>query len=146
MSLKGKRLYHGTSKKIKGEYLTPSKACRVFSNGKKITRCDRIPKVYTTTNINVAALFAANIPTRDAEILKKNKVIFYLRKKDLTRLKGPGYIYEVDTKGFKKGPRTKYNEYINKKQVQIIKKVRIANLYEYIMKDKNIMLLLEDRN
>jgi len=143
MSLKGKRLYHGTSKNIKGGKLNPSKACRTFkSTGKKI--CDRKPKVYTTSNEKVALLFSANIPYRDAEIQKNGKVVIFLGKKYLNYLKGPGYIYEVDKAGFKKGPRTKYDEYINNNRVKIIKKTFIPSVYKEVMKDKNIILVLDN--
>ena len=142
MTLRNKRLYHGTSKKIKGDYLRPSISCRTFSNGKTFKRCDRIPKVYTTSSRDVALLFSANIPARNAKIQKDGRVFFFIKKKDLNRFKGPGWIYEVEKKGFKKGPRTKYDEYVNTKRVKIIKKIRVPNLYKHIMKNPNIVLVM----
>lgn len=141
MSLRGKSLYHGTTRKIKGDRLSPSKSCRTIK-GRKF--CDRIPKVYTTTNKDVALLFAANIPFRDAEIMKSGKVVYYIGKKDLNRFKGPGWIYKVEKKGFKKGPRRKYDEYISISQVKIVKKIFVPNLYNYIMKRPNIILVMKD--
>ena len=140
MSLKGKHLYHGTPKKFKGMVLKPSKSCRVDKKGK--TFCDRRPKVFTTTNRDVALLFASKVPAKSAEI-GDGKVVYFFEKKYLNKLKGSGYIYEVDTIGFKKGPRKKYDEYISFSSVKVIKKIFVPNVYKEIMKDKNIILVLD---
>jgi len=142
MSLKGKRLYHGSARTIKGNKLKPHKACRInIITSKKI--CDRKPKVYTTSNEQVALLFASKVPYRDATIRKDGKVVIFMNKKYLNRLRNSGHIYEVDKAGFKKGPRTKYDEYVNNKKVKIINKTFIPSVYKAVMKDKNIVLVLE---
>jgi hypothetical protein len=140
MSLKGKRLYHGTDRKIKEDRLRPSKSCRTIK-GKKF--CDRVPKVYTTSNDKIALIFASQVPSVHA-VIRGDKVIYYLYKKDFDKLKSAGYIYEVEKKGFKKGPRTKYDEYVSKQSVKIIKKRFIPSVYKEIMRNKNIIVVLED--
>ena len=140
MTLRTKRLYHGTDRKIKGDRLRPSKSCRTIK-GRKF--CDRVPKVYTTSNDKVALVFASQVPSVHA-VIRKDKVIYYIYKKDFDKLKSAGYIYEVEKKGFKKGPRTKYDEYVSKQSVKIIKKRFIPSVYKEVMRDKNIIVILED--
>lgn len=140
MTLRNKRLYHGTDRKIKGDRLKPSKSCRTIK-GRKF--CDRISKVYTTSNDKIALIFASQVPSVHA-VIQKDKVIFYLYKKDFDKLKSAGYIYEVEKKGFKKGPRIKYDEYVSTKSVKIIRKRFIPSVYKEIMRDKNIIVVLED--
>ena len=141
MSLRGKKVYHGSAKKIKSDRVIPHKA--FMYHGKK-KREDRVPRIYASLNKDFASVFMIKVPI--GAFVHDDKIWLRINKKDVNKLKTSGYIYTLEGKTFKKNYRIISNtELVSEKPAKILKREQIPNVYNYIMKNKHIKLkLVED--
>jgi len=143
MSLKGKKVYHGSFKKIEKQIL-PKKATiyKGFGEDNKPTT-DKTAKIYASKNKNFAIAFTINIPKRVVTMEKITYLV--INRKDVDKLKTGAYLYTLDSKDFKKNYRFINNEeLVAEKPVKILNREYIPNVYDYIMKNDNIRLGLVD--
>jgi len=140
MSLRGKSVYHGSSKKIKSDRIDPHKA--TMYKGKEKQE-DSVPNVYASLNKDFASVFMIKVPI--GAFVYKDTIWLRINKKDVDKLKTSGYIYTLEGKTFKKNYKIISNaEFVSEKPANILKRERIPNVYNYIMKNKHIKLKLVD--
>lgn len=140
LSLKGKKVYHGSHKKV-DKKLLPKKAVIYFGTHAKL---DKVAKVYASENKNFAEIFMIDAPK--AAFVFRDKIYLRINKKDINKLKKGGYLYTLDRADFKKNYKIiSNNELVSEKPVKILKREYIPNVYNHIIKNKKIELkLVED--
>ncbi len=127
------QLWHGTKANLKvGDVLTPH-----YSNlvKKKV--------VYATSIKDWAILFGAKFgPGIECGILNNHPYITELDEDEFKTLKTPCYLYLVEGK-FKTDKRLglKDLELISDTSVKILKKYKVANVYNYIKRTKYFTLI-----
>lgn len=141
MSLKGKKVYHGSTKKIKSGSIIPHKATMYYGKEKRV---EQVPKVYASLNKDFASVFMIKVPI--GAFVHDDKIWLRVNKKDVNKLKTSGYIYTLEGRTFKKNYRVISNaELVSEKPAKILHRELIPNIYNYIMKNKRIKLkLVED--
>ncbi len=120
MSLKGKHVFHGTSKNIRSKSLKPKKACwRSRNTGRMI--CEKDKLVFATGDKEIAICFAASL-VDFAMFLKPPILVGHYS--DLKKLDREGYLLTLDKKFFTNYDKLT-NEYTSKKKVKIMKRRKI---------------------
>ena len=121
LSLDKKQTYHGTRRKLKGEYLNPSRACWTSRDTGRVV-CERDSLVFATKDKVIAIAFAAGL---DDFAMFANPFVLFVHNSEEKKLDSPGYLLSLDKKDFSDFNELT-NEYTTDKPVKIQAQERIV--------------------
>lgn len=126
--------YHGSKKKISGNLLP--RPSRVINNEKA---------VFATNTKWLSVIFIADFTDNDIDVGFINGKGYIMEKypKAFNKLKTGGYIHYVNPENFKSDKRLgmKNKEFISKSKVKIEKVIKIKNVYNYIKRQKDVVII-----
>lgn len=127
-------LYHGSNKKVNGNFLIPHKSA--LFGGKKI--------VFATNELWMALYFIMQLHDRGVFVGYHNGIPFILETRPGALKQGinKGWIYLVEKKNFKTDKNVMRRvEFVSKIKAKIIKRIRIVNILKKLKTIKKLRII-----